>query len=102
MNPLSYLNDDAIKKLFSDLQLEDATPEEKQQFLADLSENLVGEIMVSTLENIPENLHGEYADLLDKGDIEGVVTLLKPHIPDFSAHVQKIVDQQLAELKELI
>lgn len=72
----------------------------QDEILSAVSENVVQAVTLAAILKLPPPAQEEFKQLIDKGDAEGVMKLLKANIADPDAFVREEARKELSAFKE--
>ncbi len=87
------------EQLVSELGIGSLAKDMQDEIIAAVGENLVKAVTLAVLLKLPPEAQTKFKELSEANDAEGVLTLLKAHIPDPDAFVEAEARKELAAFK---
>ena len=88
--------DDFIKLISKDLDIDDLPLDAQKDIVARLGETALKNTIVVVIDKLPEDVMAEFEKLSESSDLDKTRYFLKKHIPDFdnlaNSEIKKVVD----------
>jgi hypothetical protein len=90
------------EQLVSELGIGGLGTDMQDEILSAVGENIVKAVTLSVLLKLPPEAQTSFKQMSESNDAEGILALLKTHIPDPDAFVEQEARKELAAFKETL